>query len=249
MQAIILAAGKGTRMNCEENNTKPKVMYPLNGIPTIKYGVDNLRNAGISDIIVVVGYKKEQVQDFFKDSVKYAIQEEQLGTGHAVMMAKNQLDTNDGVLVCCGDMPLFKSETIKHLIEVYHSEAPVISLLSVIFSEPFGYGRIVRSSAFEVNSIVEQKDCSPKQQGIKECNTGVYIFNGEWLKRNLSKLQTNNSQKEYYLTDLVELAVKQGQKVIPVPVADESEALGINTPEQLRMAEKVLKECFSKQKL
>ncbi len=242
MQAIILAAGKGTRMNCEESNSKPKVMYPLNGIPMIKYGVDALRKVGIEDITLVIGYKKEQVRDYFGTSVKYAIQEEQLGTGHAVMMAKPLLDTSDGILVCCGDMPLFKLETIKHLIEVYHSQSPVIALLSAIFAEPFGYGRIVRSSTIEVSSIVEQKDCSPKQQGIKECNTGFYIFNGEWLKHNLFRLQTNNSQKEYYLTDLVELAVKQKQKVIAVPVADESEALGINTPEQLKMAEKMGKE-------
>lgn len=249
MQAIVLAAGKGTRMNCEENNSKPKVMYHLNGIPMIKYGVDALRKVGVNDIILVVGYKKEQVRDYFGNSVKYAIQEEQLGTGHAVMMAKPLLDVSDGILVCCGDMPLFKLETIKHLIEVYHSQKPMIALLSAIFVEPFGYGRIVRSSTNEVSSIVEQKDCSPKQQGIKECNTGFYIFNGEWLRRNLSRLHTNNSQKEYYLTDLVGLAVSQGQKVVAVPVADESEALGINTPEQLKMAEGMIKERSNKQKL
>lgn len=240
MQAIILAAGKGTRM---KDDSLPKVMFPLLGKPLIQYSVDHVREAGIRDILLIVGYQKEKVQNHFGTSIKYAIQEQQLGTGHAVMTARDQIDSGlDGVLVCYGDMPLYRPDTIKRLIQAYHSQHPAIAMLTVNFNDPnfWAYGRIIRDAHGNISKIVEQKDCTPEQREIKESNPGFYIFNSSWLKDNLVKLKTNNTQKEYYLTDLVEMAVKQQRKVITIPVSEESEALGINTSEQLKQAEEIL---------
>jgi len=240
MQAIILAAGKGTRMR---DDSLPKVMFPLLGKPLIQYGVDHVKQAGVEDVVLVVGYQKEKVQDYFGHKVKYALQLEQKGTGHAVMMAQDQiLGGLDGVLVCYGDMPLYQPKTIQRLINAYHTQHPTIAMLTVNFENPdfWAYGRITRDAHGQISGIVEQKDCTSEQRLIKESNPGFYIFNPAWLKENITKLSTNNAQKEYYLTDLVEMAVRQHKTVVTVPVSEESEALGINTPEQLKEAEKVL---------
>jgi bifunctional UDP-N-acetylglucosamine pyrophosphorylase/glucosamine-1-phosphate N-acetyltransferase len=221
----------------------PKVMYSLKGIPMLQYSIDNVHASNIQDIIVVVGYKREMIKEHFKDQVEYAVQEQQLGTGHALMSAMHKIPPNlEAVLVCYGDMPLYTTQTINHLISEYHAHKPTIAMLSVNFENPtyWAYGRIVRDNHGNVNSIVEQKDCTSEQLKIKECNPGFYIFNHQWLRENISKLTPNNAQKEYYLTDLIALAVKQQRKVIAIPVSEESEALGINTPEQLKQAEEIL---------
>jgi len=238
MQAIILAAGKGTRMGSSDT---PKVMYTLSGVPMIYYVVKCVKQAGISEVILVVGYQKEKIISFLGPEVKYALQEQQLGTGHAVMAAVEQVKEENGeVLVCYGDMPLLRPETLKKLMRVQQLEEPTIILLSVLFQDPFGYGRIIRDASGGVQAITEQKDCTFEQQKIKEVNTGIYMFNCRWLKENISKLNTNNTQKEYYLTDLIKIARQQGEKVMALPLSDPSEALGINTLEQLQQAEQVL---------
>jgi len=237
MQAIILAAGKGTRM---KDDSLPKVMFPLLGKPLIHYPVENLTRAGVKELLIVVGYQKEKVVSYLGKKAEYVLQEQQLGTGHAVMVARDQIKDSGGVIVCCGDMPLFLPQTIKQLVETYHKHHPVIAMLTVFFKEPQSYGRIVRDAHGKVTGIVEQKDCNPEQLKIKECNPGFYIFDSAWLKENIVKLGTNNAQKEYYLTDLVEMAIQQHRQVLTVPVSEESEALGINTPEQLKEAERIL---------
>ncbi len=240
MQAIILAAGKGTRM---KNDSLPKVMFPLFGKPLIQYSVDHVREAGVDDVVLVVGYQREKVQGYFGSRVEYAVQLEQKGTGHAVMMAQDKIDDRvDGVLVCYGDMPLYHPDTIKRLIHAYHSNLPTIAMLTVNFEDPsfWAYGRIIRDPQGKVRAIVEQKDCNSEQLLVKESNPGFYIFNPSWLKEHIICLSTNNAQGEYYLTDLIEMAINEKKKVITVPVSEESEALGINTPEQLKEAEKVL---------
>ena len=239
MQAIILAAGSGKRMGCCDI---PKVMFKLNDIPLIQHCINNLQEAGINKTIVVVGYKKEAVMEFLGDKVDYAFQEQQLGTGHAVQCAKDKI-SHSSVLVCCGDMPLFHPSTIKKLMQEFKKQNPKIALLSVNFSDPMPwvYGRIVRDEKGQVKSIVEQKDCNPEQLSIKECNCGFYLFDTEWLKQNLEQLNTDNVQQEYYLTDMVKLAQEQHQKVIAIPVSDECEALGVNTPEQLKMTEECMR--------
>lgn len=242
-QAIILAAGKGTRM---EDLSKPKVMFELLGKPMIYYSMHHILEVGIKDkdIVLVVGYKKEQVEKYFGSSVKYAFQKEQLGTGHAVKCGLEKIsEDTDVILVCCGDTPLFKPKTIKILMETFLKENPAVAMLSIIVKDPavWAYGRVIRDKTRNVVSITEQKDCNAEELEIKECNAGFYIFKSKWLRENITKLRDNNVQKEYYLTDLVEMAVRQQQKVIALPVSEESEAFGINTKQQLREAEDVMR--------
>ncbi|MFA5927388.1 MAG: NTP transferase domain-containing protein [Patescibacteria group bacterium] len=243
VSAVILAAGKGTRMNDGESSLIPKVMFPVNGVPMIRYSVDHVRNAGVLLIAVVVGYHKEMVEEYLGDEVIYAVQDEQLGTGHAVAQAKELLrGESDMVIVCYGDMPMFKTETIKRLLDAYEREQPTIAMLSVEFEDPefWVYGRLIKDSSGNVINSVEQKDCSAEQLKIKECNPCFYVFDAPWLWENLDKLDTRNVQKEYYLTDMVRVAAGQGRKIISVPVSKESEALGINNPDQLKIVEDAL---------
>ena len=240
-QAIILAAGKGTRM---EDLSRPKVMFEVLGKPLLEYSLHNVQSAGVKDIILVVGYKKEKVEEYFGARVEYAFQQEQLGTGHAVKCGLEKISSDtDAVLVCYGDMPLYRPESICRLMRDYELYKPVIAMFSVFFEQPdyWAYGRIIRDESDKVTAIVEQKDCTVEQRNIRECNPGFYIFDAQWLRKNISRLKDTNAQKEYYLTDLVGMAVKQQQKVIALPVSEEAEALGINTKQQLKEAEEVLK--------
>lgn len=241
--AVILAAGQGKRMGSEEAKL-PKVMFEIAGKPIIRYNLDNLKNAGVSDIVVVVGYEKEKVMDYLKSEVQYAEQHERLGTGHATAMAKDfAKDKTKWLLVCYGDMPLFQPATIKKLIKEIKAEQPTMSMLTVKFDDPefWAYGRIVRDEENNIIRIVEQKDCSPEELIIKECNPSFFIFDNNWFWDNINKLSTANAQKEYYLTDMVGLATTQNKKIIGLPVGEEWEALGINNPEQLKEAEAILK--------
>lgn len=242
--AIILGAGKGTRMNEGRVSSIPKVMFEVCGRPIIHYAVEAIKKAGIKKIVLIVGYKKEMIEDYMSDKVEYAVQEEQLGTGHAVMMAKEALkDKAEAILICYGDMPLFNPETIKRLMADYENERPTIAMLSVVFENPehWAYGRLVRNERGGVIKSIEQKDCTPEELKIKECNPCFYIFNAHWLWQNLDQLKTENVQKEYYLTDLIGIACEQGKKIIAVKVSEETEALGINTPEHLKQAEEILR--------
>ena len=243
LAAVILAAGKGTRMNEGSASPIPKVMFEANGKPLLYYAIKNVQDAGIERVVAVVGYKQELVRNYFTNSIEYAVQEEQLGTGHAAMMARENLrGLVDAVVVCYGDMPLFKPETIKNLIQEYQNEQPTIAMLSVDFADPnfWAFGRILRDEDGYVSEIVEQKDCTEEQKQISKSNPGFYIFDAEWLWQNFDKLSTNNAQKEYYLTDLIKIAKDQGKKIIAVKVSSEEEVLGVNNPEQLKEAENIL---------
>lgn len=239
---LILAAGQGKRIGASEKGI-PKVMFPVKGQPMIRYAVDHIKSAGIEDVILVVGFQKEVVMDYFKDEVKYAVQEEQKGTGHAVLMAKDLIVNNyQAACVCYGDHILYKPETIKKLIEVYQTEKPTITMLTGQVDDPsrFGFGRIVRNEQGEIIANVEQKDCTPEQLKIKEFNPCFFIFDVNWLYENLPRLSTNNAQGEYYLTDMIDIAVKQGKKISSTLVEDWHEVMGINNPEHLAEAEKYL---------
>ncbi len=241
--AVILAAGKGTRMGEVEGSVIPKVMFRAHEKPLIEYSINNVMSAGIENVVLVVGYKREMITGHIGEQVQYAIQEEQLGTGHAVKMAKeNVAGKYDAALVCYGDMPLFKPETIKNLVNLYEQEKPTIAMLSVEFDDPnyWAYGRITRNQNGEIIGIVEQKDCTPEQLEIKESNPGFYIFDNSWVWEALEHIGSNNAQHEYYLTDLIGMAIEQGKKVIAVPVSEEEEVIGVNTPNQLKQVEDII---------
>lgn len=243
--AVILAAGKGTRMNEGQASSIPKVMFKLLDKPIIDWSVRLIKEAGIERVVLVVGYKKELIENYFKDQVEYAEQVEQLGTGHAVQQAKLLLGgQTEAVIVFYGDNPLYKPETVQKLISQFEAEKPTIAILSVVFENPkfWAFGRIIRDKNNEVIDIIEQKDCNTSQLEIKESNTGFYIFDATWLWENIDNLKTENAQKEYYLTDMIRIAQTQDKRIIAIPVSEEAEALGINTPEQQKQAEQVIKD-------
>lgn len=237
LHALILAAGKGTRMKSE----LPKVVHPILGRPMVSYVIDAVKSVGCNKTILVTGYKSDVVRAALSDindgSINYAEQTEQLGTGHAVQCyAKNISRTEDrpnDLLVVCGDTPLISVETLKKMIEMHNAQKPAITMMTLIMKEPGNYGRILRSSDGGVAAIREAKDCTADELNIKEVNLAVYLFDSKFLFDNIFELKPNNKQKEYYLTDLVEIAVKQGKKVIACIEKDESSTLGINSRQHL----------------
>lgn len=238
LSAIVLAAGQGTRMKSK----LPKVLHQVCGIPMIQQVVRIIKAAGCENCIAVTGFKEELVRTSLGDTVQFAHQTEQLGTGHAVMQALPLIKANmDGyVLVICGDTPLIKTETIKKLISICIKNQAAATVLTAQLANPFGYGRVIRDSTGNMRCIVEQKDGSPEQLKIKEINTGTYCFKIKELIDALSKIDNNNAQKEYYLTDVFEIMIRQKQLVIPVIAEDSDETMGVNSRIQLAAANKIL---------
>lgn len=223
--AIILAAGKGTRMKSEKN----KVMHMLIDRPILAYPMDALKKAGADRIVIVAGYKVDSLKQAFADA-EFAMQEEQLGTGHAVMQCTVLKDEPGYTLVMNGDVPCLKAETLERLYQ--EAENHSLVLLSAILEDGAHYGRVVRNESGQVQAIVEAKDCTPKQKEIKEINAGVYCFNNRDLFDSLGELTTNNAQHEYYLTDLVKILAAKGKSVQAI-AADPDEMAGINTVSEL----------------
>ena len=237
VMAIIMAAGKGTRMKSKNS----KLVQKIYGKEMIKRAVENAKKAGIEDIVTVVGYKKEQVKQVLGNSVKYAVQEEMLGTGHAVMQAAKYLEGKKGkVLVLNGDVPILRPETINNLLEISIDRKEAATLLTAIYEDPFGYGRIIRDEGGNVEGIVEEKDATEEQKEIAEINAGIYCFDIEALLEALKEIKPNNSQGEYYLTDVIEIIGKKGLKTGAVIVEDNTEILGVNDRNQLQMVTKIL---------
>ena len=237
IMAIVMAAGKGTRMKSK----KSKLVQKIYGKEIVKRAVENAGRAGVKDIIAVVGYMKEEVMGVLGDCVKYAYQEEMLGTGHAVMQAKEYLKGKKGkVLVLNGDVPLIRPETLNKLLEKSIENKEYATLLTAIYDNPTGYGRIVRDEGGNIEAIVEEKDTTPSQKEIKEINAGIYCFDIEELLSALEKLTPKNTQGEYYLTDVIQKKKKKGLKTGAVIVEDNTEILGINDRIQLEMLTKVL---------
>lgn len=236
--AIILSAGEGKRMKSDNS----KVLHKVCGKSMIECVRDAIKIAGISNIVAVVGHKKEQVMEKLRDSVKYAVQEMQQGTGHAVKMAQEYITNEDGyVLVLCGDTPLITSETIKNTIQYHKDNNFAVTIISANEENPFGYGRIVRNSNNEVVKIVEQKDATSEEVKIKEVNSGMYCFKTSCLLSALKELNSNNSQGEYYLTDTIEILINKGEKAGAIVVSDNNEILGINNRVQLEKANQIMK--------
>lgn len=241
MKAILLAAGKGTRLHSESFQL-PKVLRRANGKPLISYVLKNISFIQPEDTVIVVGYKKEMVIDEIGGSYIYVSQDEQLGTGHAVMMAEAKLQDYDGdVLVLYGDMPLFKKETLQKFVEAHKKSGSVCTVMTAIVDNPPAYGRVIRNSDGSLCDIVEVKDCNEEQIKIKELNVGVYVFNSKMLFNNLKKLKNNNKQKEYYLTDVPQIIKNQGLTVNLFAIKDSDEIYGVNTPEELDYCEGVLR--------
>ena len=237
VMAIVMAAGKGTRMKSK----KSKLVQKIYGKEIVKRAVENAEKAGVKEIVAVVGYMKEEVMAVLGEKVKYAFQEEMLGTGHAVMQAKEYLKGKKGkVLVLNGDVPLIRPETLNKLIEKSMENKEYATLLTAIYDNPTGYGRIVRDEGGNIEAVVEEKDTTPSQKEIKEINAGIYCFDIEELLDALEKIKPNNAQGEYYLTDVVQIMNEKGLKTGAVIVEDNTEILGINDRIQLEMLTKVL---------
>lgn len=242
--AVVLAAGKGTRMKSE----LPKVLYPVLGKPIIDYVLDALNEAGVDRKIVVVGYRGEMVREALsaRPDVEFAEQTELLGTGHAVMSCRSLLEKQDGpIFIIAGDSPMLNAETVRALFDLYESaaaEAPVSAVLGTAYKEnPFGMGRILRDADGNFIGIVEEKDATDEERKITEINMSYYLFNTKDLLDSLSELKTDNAQKEYYITDVPAILLKKGKTVKAVQILKPSESYGVNTVEDVQRIEELIR--------
>ena len=236
--AVLLAAGQGTRMKSD----LPKVLHPLCGKPMLWHVLEALKSVTTEKPVVIVGYGAEQVKKFVGESAECVLQEPQLGTGHAAMQAETLLKgKTDYVIITYADMPLLRDETFQRLFETQRLNAGPFSLLTVIADDPRGFGRIVRKTDGTVEAIVEEYVATAEQRGIKELNVGAYCFKAEWLWDALHRIEKNPKKGEYYLTDVVELAVKENLPVQAVVHDDFMETIGINTRVHLSEAEAALR--------
>ncbi len=227
--AIVLAAGKGTRMK----SNKSKVMHSIIDRPMLAYIIEALREVHVERIVVVVGYQAESIKEAFPD-VEFALQEPQLGSGHAVMQATQLKDEEGDTIVINGDGPCIQPETLEKLFETNKDAS--LTLLTSVLENGAHYGRIIRDENGAVTGIVEAKDCSEEQKKICEINAGMYCFKNKDLFDNLNKLTTNNAQHEYYITDLVQILAGQGKLVKGYVVEDRDEVMGINDCVELHKA-------------
>ncbi|MDD3716447.1 MAG: NTP transferase domain-containing protein [Candidatus Marinimicrobia bacterium] len=239
LATLILAAGKGTRMKSD----LPKVLHKVLGESMVSRVVNTAEKAGSSDTIVVIGHKKELVeQELSGRAVRFAVQEQQLGTGHAVMMAEPLLkDFRGDVLVLAGDVPLLRAETLKKLLNTHRGDKADATVLSAIFENPKGYGRIVRTADGHYSHSVEEKDADEEIRKIPEINSGIYVFRAELLFHYLHFIGTENAQGEYYLTDVLPLMRKDRKRIALQVAEDPDEIQGVNTVEQLSAAEEKLR--------
>lgn len=230
--AIILAAGKGTRMNSD----LPKVVHPVGGRPMVCAVVDACREAGCSRIVVVVGYRQELVRDALREypEVEYAVQDEQLGTGHAVMVAANQFPNpgNEDVFVLCGDGPLIRAQTLRTLVERHRTMRAEATLATAEIDDPTGYGRILRDGG-RFLGIVEHKAATAEQRRIREVNPSYYCFRAGPMFAALAEVERHPASGEYYLTDVLTTLARKGRRVEVVPSVPPEDVLSINTPEEL----------------
>ena len=235
--ALVLAAGEGTRMKSE----LPKVAHRILGVPLVTYVVNAAAEAGCDRIIAVTGHRAEVVEELLADA-EFVRQDRQLGTGHAVMCARDALPASGSLLVLSGDTPLVRAGTLAALIGTRERAGAAVALLTANLEDPTGYGRIVRDGSGAVSAIVEQKDCTPEQASIREVNTGTYCFDVAALLAHLDRLDTDNAQGEFYLTDIIELFEQEGLGVVALPVEDSLETLGVNSRVQLAEAARVLQQ-------
>lgn len=232
MKAIILAAGKGKRLQSEKSNI-PKVLRQVKGKALLDYARESISFIPENDTIIVVGYMKEQVIENTPGQYRFVTQQPQLGTGHAAACAKDEFTDYDGnVLILYGDMPLLKRSTYKALIDKHVETGADCTILTAVSDSELSYGRIIRKEN-KVVGIVEQRDCTPEQLAVREVNVGVYVFKSKLLFRMLSMLKNDNAQSEYYLTDVPKLLINDNKKVEAYTIYDTYEIHGVNTLEDL----------------
>lgn len=220
----------------------PKVFHDLGGQPMLAYVIETVKKLNPAKILIVVGHKKELIIDYFKDSkVEFVVQTEQLGTGHAVMQAKDSLQNFDGnVLVLAGDVPLLSLQTLQDLVKFHGQHKAAVTDLTAELPDAGSYGRIIREADGELVKIVEKKDASAEELKIKEFNSGTFCFDKKALFEALAEVKAENAQKEYYLTDTVEICKNKGLPVYAFKTNNASEVLGVNTKEQLLELERLL---------
>ena len=242
--AVVMAAGKGTRMKSE----LPKVLYPILHRPMIEYVLDALEQADVDKIFVVVGYRSDLVRKTLahRNNLIFVEQTEQLGTGHAVMTCQEQLQSHhDSVMVVAGDCPMIQTDSIRKLFDAYDRESadkrPSCVLGTAHKDNPTGLGRILRNESGQFQGIVEDKDATPEQKKITEVNMSYYVFHTPDLLNALTHLRTDNAQREYYITDTPAILKSQGKQVIALPVLKPIEALGINTVEEAKIVEDAMR--------
>lgn len=239
--ALILAAGKGTRMKSD----RIKVLHEVAGRPLVAWPLAAAREAGADELVVVVGHQAEQVRERLsgEPSLKIALQEEQLGTGHAVACALPELaDGSTTVLILCGDTPLLTGATLQRLVAAHRAADAVVTVLTAKLENPYGYGRIIRDAEGRVRRIVEQKDATLEEAAIPEVNSGIYCMDVAFLKAHIGSLGSDNAQNEYYLTDLLAIAVAEHQHCSALEADDPREIMGVNDRAQLASAGHLLRE-------
>lgn len=234
--ALILASGKGTRMNSGEGSPIPKTLFELDGKPMIDHIYELLNSSGFKNIFVMVGYKHELIRSHLGDKVQYIFQEELNGTGHSLQVAEPNLRSFEKIFIINGDTPFFSAETVEDMINV---DADIV-LASSIVENPTGYGRIIRKVENEVEEIKEEKDADEEEKKINEVNAGCYAFKTHWLEEALEKL-TLSPSGEYYITELPRIANQMGLKVHAYVLKDNKEAFGINTREELEKAHELIR--------
>jgi len=237
--AVILAAGKGTRMKSD----LPKVLHEIKGKPLLRYVLDTAEEAGAEKVVVIVGHQAQQVSTRFSVSgCVFVLQEPQMGTGHAVLQAKNELVQYPGLtVILCGDVPLLKAATIKRMVKEHLAADALLTVLTTVAPDAFGYGRIIKDAQDNIYKIAEQAEATESEKKIKEINTGIYCVTTSFLLEALGKIENKNSKQEYYLTDIVEIARGQSRKVHACLADNYVEVMGINTPEELRRAAQYFK--------
>ncbi|MEM1444723.1 MAG: NTP transferase domain-containing protein [Planctomycetota bacterium] len=245
--AVLLAAGKGTRMDSD----LPKVLHEVAGKPMVRWVIDACRAAGVTRVVVVVGYREDLVREALQDepNVAFATQSEQLGTGHAAAMAEEALaDFTGDVFVLCGDMPLIRPHILDELLATHRTRSAAATLATAVLQDPTGYGRVIRETPSGggdgggFDRIVEQKDATPEQLAVREVNPSYYCFKAPELFDALKRVSSDNAQGEYYLTDVPGLLKQDGKPVALLDAVPESDVLGINTLDDLKTVDTVMRQ-------
>lgn len=235
--AVIMAAGKGTRMKSK----LPKVMHALAGKPMLQHVLDSVQGIHVGRSLVILGHGREQIEEWLNGRAEVVLQTEQLGTGHAIMQAIPHLDGVENIIVLSGDQPLIRPETLEKLVRLHTEQGCTATILTAHFENPFGLGRIVKDGG-EFVKIVEEKDATPVERQIQEINTGTYCFDVSKLRNALKQITPQNAQGEYYLTEVFNIFLAQGEIIRTHCTDDIHEALGINSRAQLAQAENVARE-------